>query len=145
MFTGLRPHKKNQSKTQTISTKKIISHLSLYLVIHSIFVIMAGRGSCLLPTDFTHDEFSPNPPLVVGRAVLWPLPRPENKVYHSDLPETPPISAPSPTSVIQPNGRVMAVAPSVWPLVPRPAAPSGQAPSDQLASLPGSSCHPDSK
>jgi hypothetical protein len=57
------PTKKIIRKTQTISTKKNKKNLLpfFYLVIHSISVIMAGRGNLLLTTDSTNDEFYPNP------------------------------------------------------------------------------------
>jgi hypothetical protein len=93
---------------------------------------MAGRGRLLLTTDSTNEEFDPNPPPVVGRVVLWPLPRQQNAVYPLDT-ENLPTPRPSRTSVVQSNGRVMAVSPSVRPLVPRPAATAGQTPLEQLA------------
>jgi hypothetical protein len=55
-----------------------------------------------------------------------------NAVYPLDT-ENLPVPRPSRTSVVLPNVRVMAVAPSIRPRVPRPAATAGQTPLEQLA------------
>ncbi|EFX64293.1 hypothetical protein DAPPUDRAFT_118317 [Daphnia pulex] len=98
---------------------------------------MDGRARYLLTPDFAYSETNPNLPPVVGRTVRWPLPRPQNYVYPSDNTETLPVPSPSPTSVIQSNGRVMAEAPSVRQRVPSRIAPTIiQVPTEQLTAHP---------